>query len=243
MEILKLLSFIALGLYIFQSFYTKALFNWVTILIAITIHATYFFGWPGILFLLITAAVSTAAELISLKTPFNCFGIPYRYNLSDKLFSSKIVLGGVYPIEVTAAWILLKYLSFFLVGYIFSQTSIGGVAKAIISALALLSFDFLIDPFAVFHGTWKWEKRGIFFGVPWQNFLGWFLVGFAISLIFVNLEPIAIYEPIMVIPALIVCGLFLITLGRNLISMDKTKGILACLPLSLLIAFGINTLL
>src|SRR3989344_6716098 len=81
-------------------------------LIAVTFHGLYLFG-PQILFLLIVIyVVSTIAELISLKTPLNVFGVKYQYNLNHSYFSSKINLLGVYPIEISFTWVILKYISF-----------------------------------------------------------------------------------------------------------------------------------
>ncbi len=55
-------------------------------LIAIVIHGTYLFGPQILLLLLITFAVSTIAELISLKTPFGIFGATYKYNIYHRFF-------------------------------------------------------------------------------------------------------------------------------------------------------------
>ena len=41
----------------------------------------------------------------------------------------------------------------------------------------MTSIDLLIDPLAANAlGYWKWESGGPFYGIPWSNFLGWFVV-------------------------------------------------------------------
>jgi len=243
MDLLKVLYFITLVVYVLQCIFARRIkLNWALIIVAVVIHSIYFFGWEGVAFILVTGVVSTAAELISLKTPFNIFGVSYKYDLSNNIFPSKIVFGKVYPIEVTAAWILLKYLSFFLVSFIAFHLNISVIIKALLSALVLVSFDLLLDPYAVFQGAWKWSKPGKFFEIPWRNFLGWFVVGFIISLIFINLKPIEMRDTAMIIPVFVVCALFPGLLGGKLISLSKIKGIIALLPLVFFIIVGLSFL-
>src|SRR3989344_973007 len=73
---------------------------------AVVIHGVYLFNFQILWFFLIIYVVSTIAELVSLKTPFNIFGMKYRYNLNHLYFSSGINLLGVYPIEVSFTWII-----------------------------------------------------------------------------------------------------------------------------------------
>lgn len=244
MELLKVFYFLAVGIYVLQRSYVPVFkYQWVVILLSVFLHAYYFFGFNGILFLLVAAVITTIAEVVSLTTQFNIFGVSYKYNLSAKFFPSKIAIAGVYPIDVTAAWMMLKYLSFFMVGFIFSGIPINGVVKAAVTAFALVSFDFLIDPIAIHIDAWRWKKPGIFFGIPWTNFLGWFIIGFIVSLVFYSLDPIRNYEPIMVIPVFIVWATFPWVIGREVIKMDKVKGILANIPVVSFLVLGIIKLL
>lgn len=240
MELLKILYFLLLGIHIVQSIFAKKIkLNWVLILTAVAIHSFYFFGWEGVIFLIATGIISTAAELASLKTPLNVFGVLYRYDLGNKIFPSKFVLGKVFPIEVSAAWVLLKYLSIFMSIIIITPLGINGLLKVVISALILVSFDLLLDPYAVSEGAWRWSKSGILFDIPWQNFLGWFIVGFITSLLFINMKILDINDVVMAVPVFVVSALFPILLGGRLLSLDKTKGIMALLPLTSVILIGL----
>ncbi|HSH04049.1 MAG TPA: carotenoid biosynthesis protein [Anaerolineae bacterium] len=44
-----------------------------------------------------------------------------------------------------------------------------------LAALALTSWDLLLDPQMVSWDLWQWHNPGLYFGIPLQNFLGWFL--------------------------------------------------------------------
>lgn len=227
------LFFACFGLFFFQLYLAKGFrLNWPLILLAVGFHAFYSFGWQGVWFLSVVAIISTSVELVSLKSRFNVFGVTYKYDLGHKLFPSRMALMGVYPVEVTAAWVLLKYLSFFLVNAM-------GIHNLVVVALALVAFDLLIDPVAVAWGAWKWVRPGRFFGVPWQNFLGWFGVGVVTSLPFSNLTLISGFKLEMFVPVLIVWAIIVGSMGRVVLRLNFVKGLVACAPATLFFLSGL----
>jgi uncharacterized membrane protein len=242
-ELIKWLYFGSLIVYFLHGAVApQSKFHWIIVTIAVALHGFYFFGWNILPFLLVSAVISTVAEVVSLTTRFNVFGVPYSYNRTSEFFRNKIFLAGVYPVDVIAVWILLKYLSFFLVSMLCASFGVHGILKAVLSALALVSFDVLLDPVAVQMGAWKWKKAGWFFGVPWRNFLGWFLVGLATSLVFVNLTPKITGDTLMTVPVLIVWAFFPIYFGKILFKRNKILGSLATLPLLIFFLFGLRLL-
>ena len=147
-------------------------------IIAIGLHGYYLFGPHIFYLLLLTFIVSTVFELLSLKTSLRCFGVKYWYTLNHPIFSSKIRFLGVYPLEVSLAWVLLKYMSFNLAMLITQAFLLPQGVVIILTPLILVSLDFIIDPAYVnVKKMWQWEKGSGYFGIPWQNFLGWYLVG------------------------------------------------------------------
>ena len=243
MEALKFLYFAVVGAYIVIRLVAgKIRLNWILILGLVSVHAFYFFGWEGLLLLVVAGAVSTVSELISLKTPFNVFGVTYRYNLSHEFFPSRIALLKVYPIEVTGAWVLLKYASFFLTCVVLFSLGVHPLVRTLADSLVLVFFDLMIDPWAVSKGAWKWKTPGRFFGIPWRNFLGWFLVGFATSLPFMHLQPAHADDAGMIAVALAVCLLTIGTTLRRLWSLDRAKTMIALSPMALFILLGLRAL-
>ena len=169
----------------------KFIYLEILFLSGVIIHGLYFFGPPILSLLCFTYIFSTVAELISLKTPISCFGVKYRYNLVHPLFASKIFLLGVYPLEVSFAWVILKYISFCLGILIVSAFSLPIIAEIVLVPLILVSMDFILDPVAVnYDKLWFWEKGSFYFGIPLRNFLGWYLVGLLSTLLFVFTDKI-----------------------------------------------------
>ncbi|MBD3171894.1 carotenoid biosynthesis protein, partial [Candidatus Bathyarchaeota archaeon] len=47
-----------------------------------------------------------------------------------------------------------------------------------------LFVDLVIDPAAVHIGFWKYSSGGVYYGVPFSNFIGWLLTGFLYAAFF-----------------------------------------------------------
>jgi putative membrane protein len=59
------------------------------------------------------------------------------------------------------------------------------VATPVVGAFIMVLWDLAMDPMAsTLAQWWIWHKGGGYFGVPLQNFLGWYLTVFAFMLIF-----------------------------------------------------------
>lgn len=244
MEAVKYVYYALVLLFIYQYFAASRIrLNWILITFAVCAHAFYFFGFIGILFLATIAVISTTAELLSLKTKWNVFGVTYRYTRGHELFPSTIMIGNVLPIEVAGAWILYKYLAFVMGTIIASSFGIPWIGEACISAFILVSFDLFLDPFAVSSGAWKWKKPGIFFNIPWRNFLGWFSVGAIIALLFAHMESKQLTDTAMTMPVIIVSALMPIVLARKLFSINKVLAAISVTPLTVFILLTTYTLI
>jgi bisanhydrobacterioruberin hydratase len=46
-----------------------------------------------------------------------------------------------------------------------------------LSALGVVCFDLVIDPGAAHMGLWYWSQNGAWYGIPFSNFIGWFVMG------------------------------------------------------------------
>src|SRR3989339_660937 len=119
-------------------------------LILMALHGIILFGPQILLLFALTYISSTAAELLALKTPIGCFGVKYKYDLKNPRFSSGINFFGVYPLEISLAWMELKYISFCLGVLIVSAFKLPEAAAIALIPLILVSLDFIIDPVSVF---------------------------------------------------------------------------------------------
>lgn len=247
-ERMNIIAFIilifSLAPFFIQRLTGKFLYFALLAIIAIGLHGIYFFGFQILYFLLITYLVSTAVELISLKTRINFFGIKYWYNLKHPFFTSKVNFLEVYPLEVSLAWVLLKYLSFSMALLISAAFPFPLIWNIAITPLILVSVDFIIDPIAVHRSKlWKWKKGSFYFGIPFRNFLGWYFVGLIITLIFnllITIKPIS-FHFLYIIPILSYASF--LTYIPQLIRLDKKLAIIGSLPATIWTILGSISLL
>jgi lycopene beta-cyclase len=61
--------------------------------------------------------------------------------------------------------------------------------KLWLAPLALVVWDLGLDPLMVQQGFWSFNPKGIYFGVPLSNFLGWYISGFILVYLLMWLEP------------------------------------------------------
>lgn len=52
-----------------------------------------------------------------------------------------------------------------------------------VSAAALTAWDLMLDPQMVAWNLWVWDQPGGYFGIPWQNYLGWLGTAVLLTLI------------------------------------------------------------
>jgi uncharacterized membrane protein len=55
-------------------------------------------------------------------------------------------------------------------------------ARALVAAMAITSWDVVMDPGMARAGNWTWENGGSYFGVPVQNYIGWVLTTLSVYL-------------------------------------------------------------
>lgn len=225
--------------FLVQRFTGKFIYFSIFALIAIGVHGTFFFGSPIILSLVFTYIISTIAELLSLKTRMNWFGVSYRYDIDHKFFSSRLRFFGVYPLEISFAWVIFKYISIMIGMIIISAFSLSAWWELILIPCILVSVDFIVDPVAVnVSRLWEWKKGSGFYGIPWQNFLGWYGVGFvstAVMALSTSLTPLT-FHYLLLLPVLFYASLLKNT--PHLIRLNARLGLVAAIPVAVWTLLG-----
>lgn len=105
-------------------------------------------------------------------------GFPFgRYKYTDVLQPQII---GV-PLVMAAAWIVVAaYVNAMLTGF-----RLPTQLAAVIAGVWMTAIDLVIDPLAAGRlNYWRWIDTGSYYGIPLQNFLGWFLVSWLIFSLF-----------------------------------------------------------
>lgn len=78
------------------------------------------------------------------------------------------------PVVMIAAWLVLAgYVAALLVPLIGR-----GLRSIVLGAAALTLIDFVLDPVAAGPmDLWRWDAPGVYYGIPWTNFAGWYGAG------------------------------------------------------------------
>ncbi len=86
------------------------------------------------------------------------------------------------PIAIGFAWLAVIGCTHALALRFVSQTS--PIVASVVGASLAVVLDLVIDPVAyVAKQYWLWEGTSVYYNVPLQNFVGWFVVAFIIHLL------------------------------------------------------------
>lgn len=156
--------------------------------IFVFLHSLYVHGkkWT-LLFFLIGFSLGLASEHVGATYGW-VFG-KFHYQ------PDRIMFLGTVPIFTPVSWWLILYCAYnttnLIVGSLERLKGSGPrlwlavLLMAGLDGLMAMNLDMLFDPIMVCpeRKRWVWEFGGSYFNIPIQNFLGWFLVGFTISLL------------------------------------------------------------
>lgn len=128
-----------------------------------------------LLLLLLGLSIAYISEWTSIR-----WGIPYGdYYYIYSAMQGELIIGGV-PIWDSISYVFLAYASYETIAYL------NWKPRILLAAIVMMMADMVIDPIAVRGDQWFlgkvffYPEGGIYFGVPISNFVGWFLVGYAI---------------------------------------------------------------
>lgn len=144
---------------------------------AVAIYAYRQLGLKATLaFMLSAVFLSLGSELLGTSTGFPFGHYSYLSGLGYKI-------GGLVPFTIPLSWFYLG-----LVSYLIARAGLEvdkrpsllrHMAAIALGALALTSWDFVLDPAMSQTALpfWYWQQPGGFFGMPYQNFAGWMGTG------------------------------------------------------------------
>jgi uncharacterized membrane protein len=149
------------------------------------LHAGQREGWGGALRLLaLVFGVSLLFESVGVATGW-VYG-PYHY--TDKL--GPLFLGLV-PYLIPVAWFMMSYPSFVIADRLVPsgwKRWQRVLVVAAVGGLVMTAWDLVMDPIMVAGGHWVWDTKGAYFGIPLQNFWGWWLTVFTTFALYLWLE-------------------------------------------------------
>jgi uncharacterized membrane protein len=145
----------------------------------IIFHAAWTLGLRrGLAFLCWIALGGFVFEWIGLRTGI-IFG-HYAYKMDTPAF------GGV-PLLVILYWPVFVYIGYAITTSflywsgrgkpgIYNRNRLALAGLILMDGCVVTAIDLFMDPLQVRLGSWAWQNSGPYFGVPLQNFLGWFAV-------------------------------------------------------------------
>ncbi|HEY9734880.1 MAG TPA: carotenoid biosynthesis protein [Trichocoleus sp.] len=145
--------------------------------LTVALYAYRTVGWTALLgFLIPAVGISLASELLGTSTGFPFGHYSYLNGLGYKI-------GGLVPFTIPLSWFYLGFSSYVLARNGLLRSS-GNVALKLAGAIflgatLLMSWDFVLDPAMSQTAMpfWYWHQPGAFFGMPYQNFVGWLGTG------------------------------------------------------------------
>jgi putative membrane protein len=129
-------------------------------------------------------------EVIGVSTGIIFGGYSYTNVLGFQLFNTPIILG--------FNWAMLVYMAYVIV----DKLKINEWQKVVLSAVILVIYDLVLEPFAIFYGLWNWDA----INPPLQNYIAWFVISILFMLL-VRSSKIKITNPVA-IPLFLIQFLF-----------------------------------
>ncbi len=147
------------------------------------VHGVRRMGWKSMgLFFVIAFVISWILESTSIATGFP-FG---NYHYSDRL-GFKL---GTVPLLIMPAYFAMCYVSWNLAHVVLDKfdhqaDKAQAFAVPLVAAFIMVMWDLCMDPSrATASKAWIWHDGGSYFGVPFVNFMGWFLTVYLIFQVF-----------------------------------------------------------
>ena len=125
-------------------------------------------GWKRTMLSVSAVIVGTIlAEIIGTKTGFPFGHYHYTESLQPQILGVPVLIG--------FAWLMLLPITW---GMAYATPFNNRFAIAIYAGFAMTAWDLYLDPQMVGWDLWVWDQVGVlqYFGIPLQNFMGWFLV-------------------------------------------------------------------
>jgi uncharacterized membrane protein len=144
---------------------------------AVAVYAYRTLGlWHCLGFMVPAIGLSLVSELLGTSTGFPFGHYHYLSGLGYKI-------AGLVPFTIPLSWFYIGFSAYIIARAGLETLAIPQALKYIgaigFGSLLLTSWDFVLDP-AMSQTTvpfWVWEQPGAFFGMPYENFAGWFGTG------------------------------------------------------------------
>jgi uncharacterized membrane protein len=178
---------------------------------AVAVYAYRTLGlWHSLGFMIPAIGLSLCSELLGTSTGFPFGHYHYLSGLGYKI-------AGTVPFTIPLSWFYLGFSAYIIARAGLETLAISQTRKYVgaicLGSLLLTSWDFVLDP-AMSQTTvpfWVWEQPGAFFGMPYENFAGWFGTGvvfMTVATLIWRLKPMTLPTTDLGLPLAIYLGNF-----------------------------------
>ena len=200
------------------------------------LHAGQREGWSRALRLFaLVFGVSLLFESVGVATGW-VYG-PYHY--TDKL--GPLFLGLV-PYLIPVAWFMMSYPSFVIADWLVPTTWKRWqrlLCVAAVGGLVMTAWDLIMDPIMVAGGHWVWDVQGAYFGIPLQNFWGWWLTVFTTYALYLWISGTDVRPGQAGFDRFVLASYLVTALGLVIASLLSGAGALALIGLFAMLPWGI----
>ncbi|MEW5916301.1 MAG: carotenoid biosynthesis protein, partial [Gemmatimonadota bacterium] len=145
--------------------------------LAALLHALWAFGARRAFALFgVASSLALGVELLGTST-----GFPFGSYAYTTLLGYRIL--DLVPYAIPISWFYMLYCALALCGRILSPPngSRGVWLWSVVAGAVLTAWDVAMDPAMVHTSHWVWSERGVFYGMPLTNWIGWFVTGTLIA--------------------------------------------------------------
>jgi uncharacterized membrane protein len=179
--------------------------------LAVAVYAYRTLGmWHWLGFMVPAIGLSLGSELLGTSTGFPFGHYHYLSGLGYKI-------AGLVPFTIPLSWFYLGFSAYIIARAGLETLAIPQLLKYVgaigFGSLLLTSWDFVLDP-AMSQTTmpfWMWDQPGAFFGMPYQNFAGWFGTGvvfMTVATFIWRMKPLRLPHPQLGLPLAVYLGNF-----------------------------------
>lgn len=156
---------------------TQALFQWLTPFNLLISLGLLLWLHPGrnnefILLSALVALLGYLIEVVGVNTGYLFGDYTYGQTLGFQLWRTPVIIG--------VNWLMMIYYTSAIAKRITGERAI----QVVIGATLMVLMDLLIEPVAIKFDYWTWSGAG----VPFQNYLGWFIAALLLHLLYLRVE-------------------------------------------------------
>lgn len=188
--------------------------------LAVLSYAWRHYGPRSLLLFAVAFTFGIAIEVLGERT-----GVPFG---EYQYLAPGPALFGV-PLLVPLGWFAFTLIAI-------AVAPVGAIGVRLGAPLALVAWDVGLDPLMVREGFWVFA-HGPYFGVPWSNFIGWYLAGMLLVALLLRLEPRLAVERSADLRAVYLAQAFLMGVGLSFYGLPLA-GVIAGLAMLAVFALG-----